>query len=73
MLFQGRVLWFNDISGRGVIHCESDSASVLVNHKALQRQGYKILDEGQVVWFTAKKRPEGLTAEKVYLEKPESI
>ena len=63
-LKHGSVLWFNDISGMGRIRSD-DGASVIVSHKSLSRDGYKILDEGQRVSFETVLCKSGLEARKV--------
>jgi len=63
----GTVLWFNDISAEGRIKADEDGASIKVSHKAILRQGYKILDEGQRVSFDIVRRPSGLEAQSVVL------
>jgi len=57
----GTVLFFNDISGTGKI-LSDNGAHIRVSHKALQRDGYKILDEGQRVSFKSVRRKSGLEA-----------
>jgi CspA family cold shock protein len=57
----GTVLFFNDISGTGKIMADS-GARVSVSHSALQRDGYRVLDEGQRVKFQSVRRKSGLEA-----------
>ncbi|MDR2577328.1 MAG: cold shock domain-containing protein [Chitinispirillales bacterium] len=61
----GTVLWFNDISGTGKIRGD-DGSYVIVSQKSLQRDGYKILDEGQRVSYEAVMGKSGLEARSVY-------
>jgi CspA family cold shock protein len=62
----GTVLWFNDISGMGTIRGD-DGSYVKVSQKSLQRDGYKILDEGQRVSFEPVMEKSGLAAHFVIL------
>ncbi|MDR2693407.1 MAG: cold shock domain-containing protein [Chitinispirillales bacterium] len=57
----GTVLFFNDISGTGKIVAD-DGARVSVSHRALRRDGYRVLDEGQRVKFQSVRRKSGLEA-----------
>jgi CspA family cold shock protein len=57
----GTVMFFNDISGTGKIMAD-DGAHINVSHKALRRDGYKVLDEGQRVSFKSVRRKSGLEA-----------
>ena len=46
---QGKVKWFGS-KGYGFITCE-DGVEVFVHHSAIQMQGYRILNPGDVVEF----------------------
>jgi CspA family cold shock protein len=61
---EGTVLWFNDISGTGVIRAD-DGTLVKVSHKSLRGDGYRILDEGQRVCFDAVRCKSGFEARDV--------
>jgi len=47
---QGRVKWFNAEKGYGFIETEQ-GGDVFVHFSAIQQEGYKTLDEGQLVEF----------------------
>jgi CspA family cold shock protein len=47
---QGRVKWFNAEKGYGFIEMEG-GGDVFVHFSAIQMEGYKTLDEGQLVEF----------------------
>mgnify|MGYP001293446424 CR=1 len=47
---QGRVKWFNAEKGYGFIETEG-GGDVFVHFSAIQMEGYKTLDEGQLVEF----------------------
>jgi len=47
---QGRVKWFNAEKGYGFIETE-EGGDVFVHFSAIQMEGYKTLEEGQMVEF----------------------
>jgi len=47
---QGKVKWFNAEKGYGFIERE-DGGDVFVHFSAIQAEGFKTLEEGQVVEF----------------------
>jgi CspA family cold shock protein len=55
---RGTVKWFNNSKGYGFITSES-GGDVFVHHSAIQGDGYKSLEEGQVVEFEIQKGPKG--------------
>jgi CspA family cold shock protein len=65
----GTVKWFNAAKGYGFIgHEEGDD--VFVHFSAIQMEGYKRLEKGQLVEFTIEEGPKGLQAANVTF-KPE--
>lgn len=60
----GTVKWFNATKGYGFITTQSGD-DVFVHYAAIQSDGYKTLNEGQVVEFTITQGPKGLTASDV--------
>jgi cold shock protein len=61
---QGVVKWFNAAKGYGFIQRQSGE-DVFVHFSAIQMDGYKSLNEGQLVEFEVKQGPKGLQAENV--------
>jgi cold shock protein len=61
---QGKVKWFNNSKGYGFIE-QPEGGDVFVHYSAIQGQGFKTLDEGQVVEFELVQGPKGQQAEKV--------
>jgi CspA family cold shock protein len=61
---QGKVKWFNSEKGFGFIEREGGD-DVFVHFSAIQMDGYKTLDEGQVVEFDIVKGDRGAQAANV--------
>ncbi|MCG8554282.1 MAG: cold-shock protein [Proteobacteria bacterium] len=61
----GTVKWFNDAKGFGFIKQENAS-DVFVHYSQIVGDGFKTLEEGQLVEFELKEGPKGLFAENVH-------
>ncbi|HKW88808.1 MAG TPA: cold shock domain-containing protein [Candidatus Acidoferrales bacterium] len=61
---QGVVKWFNAAKGYGFIQRQSGE-DVFVHFSAIQADGYKTLNEGELVEFEVKQGPKGFQAEGV--------
>ncbi|MEQ9396530.1 cold-shock protein [Haliea sp.] len=61
----GTVKWFNNAKGFGFITREESSDDVFVHFRSIQGDGYRTLNEGQVVEFSLVEGPKGLQAEDV--------
>jgi cold shock protein len=61
---QGVVKWFNASKGYGFIQRQSGE-DVFVHFSVIQMEGYKTLNEGQMVEFEVKQGPKGYQAENV--------
>jgi len=61
---QGVVKWFNAAKGYGFIQRQSGE-DVFVHFSAIQMDGYKSLNEGQLVEFEVRQGPKGFQAENV--------
>ena len=64
MRVQGKVKWFNDAKGYGFISQE-DGNDVFVHHSAIQGEGFKTLQENQMVEFEVVQGAKGLQAQNV--------
>lgn len=60
----GTVKWFNNAKGFGFI-CQEQGEDVFVHFRSITGDGYKTLDQGQVVEFKLIEGPKGLQAEEV--------
>ncbi|MCX4734601.1 cold-shock protein [Streptomyces sp. NBC_01363] len=60
----GTVKWFNDEKGYGFIAPES-GPDLFVHFRAIERNGFKSLKEGQAVTFEAVQGQKGTQADRV--------
>ncbi|MCX5892031.1 MAG: cold-shock protein [Deltaproteobacteria bacterium] len=60
----GKVKWFNDTKGYGFISQE-DGTDVFVHHTAIQSEGFRTLQEEQLVEFEVIQGAKGLQAQNV--------
>jgi CspA family cold shock protein len=58
---KGKVKWFNNKKGFGFIERENGE-DVFVHYSSITGQGYKTLNEGDIVEFEVVKREKGLQA-----------
>lgn len=61
---ESRVKWFNNEKGYGFIEY-NDKADIFVHYSAIDKFGYKTLNEGEVVNFDLIETPKGLQAKNV--------
>lgn len=61
---KGTVKWFNGAKGYGFIQ-RSTGEDVFVHYSVIQAQGYKSLNEGEMVEFEVTNGPKGLQAQNV--------
>ncbi|HWP02672.1 MAG TPA: cold-shock protein [Gemmatimonadaceae bacterium] len=61
---RGKVKWFNDAKGYGFIEQEG-GADVFVHFSEIQMEGFKTLQEGQLVEFEIQTGAKGLHATNV--------
>ena len=62
---RGTVKWFNNSKGYGFITREDGEEDVFVHYSAIDSDGYRSLNEGQLVEFTIEQSPKGLQASNV--------
>lgn len=58
----GTVKWFSNHRGFGFISCEGKENDIFVHYTNINKQGYKSLNEGDVVRFDIEKCDQGLKA-----------
>lgn len=63
----GTVKWFNGSKGYGFISREGGN-DVFVHFSAIRGDGYRSLEEGQVVEFSIERGPKGLQASNVVVK-----
>lgn len=61
---ESRVKWFNNEKGYGFIEY-SDTADIFVHYSAIDKSGFKTLNEGEEVQFDLIETPKGLQAKNV--------
>jgi len=64
---KGTVKWFNNSKGYGFIVPEEGGDDVFVHYSVIKGEGYRTLNEGQPVNFSAQPGPKGLQASEVEL------
>ena len=62
---QGTVKWFNANKGFGFIAQENGGDDVFVHFRSIVCDGYKSLNEGQMVSYETENGPKGLQATNV--------
>lgn len=61
----GTVKWFNSEKGYGFIQPEDGSEDLFFHYSAIQSSGYRTVEEGQSVEFTAERGPKSMQANEV--------
>jgi CspA family cold shock protein len=61
---KGTVKWFNNAKGFGFI-AQEGGPDVFVHHTAIQSEGFRTLNEGEMVSFEIVQGPKGLQAANV--------
>ncbi|MDD5865178.1 MAG: cold shock domain-containing protein [bacterium] len=61
---KGKVKWFNNEKGYGFIECENLS-DIFVHYSVIKKDGYKTLNEGDIVNFKLIETSKGLQAQDV--------
>ena len=60
----GKVKWFNNEKGYGFIECDNLS-DIFVHYSVIKKEGYKTLNEGDIVNFKLIETAKGLQAQDV--------
>ena len=62
---KGKVKYFNDLKGWGIIAAEDSQENVYVHYTAIKMQGFKTLKVGQEVFYELAQTNKGLQAHNV--------
>jgi CspA family cold shock protein len=62
---KGKVKYFNDLKGWGIIAAENSQQDVYVHYTAIKMQGFKTLKVGQEVFYELAQTSKGLQAQNV--------
>ena len=60
-MMTGRVKWFNNEKGYGFIEY-TENEDIFVHYSTIKQEGYKTLNEGQIIKFQLIETPKGLQA-----------
>ena len=72
MALKGKVKWFSNVKGYGFIEQEGGQ-DVFVHYSSIQGEGYKKLEEGDVVQFEITQGEKGPQAINVVREKTPKV
>ena len=61
----GKVKWFNQEKGFGFITNDEDGKDIFVHFSAINAEGFKTLEEGQIVEFEINETDRGPLAQNV--------
>lgn len=64
-MVKGTVKWFNNAKGFGFIKADGKEQDIFVHHTSIKADGFRTLNEGEVVEFELVQGPKGFKAENV--------
>lgn len=63
--YAGRVQWFHNAKGYGFVSRDDGGKDVFLHYSSIESDGYKTLQEGDLVQYDIVKGKQGLQADKV--------
>ena len=72
MPVKGKVKWFSNVKGYGFVEQEGGGQDVFVHYSCILNDGYKSLDEGDVVTFEITEGQKGPQATNVVKEQAQT-
>jgi len=61
----GKVKWFNDQKGFGFIASDKGGKDIFVHHTVIEADGFRTLQDGELVEYEAEDGPKGMKATRV--------
>ena len=62
MVKVGKIKWFNNEKGYGFVEGKTEDDDIFVHYSAIKQDGYKSLNEGQLVEYELLETDKGLQA-----------